>query len=64
LGALRGPDGAQNQPEVYKHFSRCATRRLSALSTERKYSFECLITRDTMSGHYVSQHAVEKHSAE
>jgi hypothetical protein len=63
-GALRGPDGAKIQPEVYKHFSRCATRRLSALTTEKKYSFECQISRDTMSGQYVSEHAVELHAAQ
>lgn len=57
MQALRAPGGASKLAEVFKHFSLCAIRRMSALATERQYSFVCDPEKE-MSGQYVSAAAV------
>jgi hypothetical protein len=58
MQALRAPGGASKLAEVYKHFTLCAVRRLSALATERQYSFACDLEKETMSGQFVSAAAI------
>ncbi|WIA16131.1 hypothetical protein OEZ85_012849 [Tetradesmus obliquus] len=52
MHALRAPGGASKVAEVFKHFSLCAIRRMSALATERQTSFACDLEKETMSGQY------------
>lgn len=52
MQALRAPGGISKLAEVFNHFTQCAARRLSALATERQYSFACDPEKETMSGQF------------